>query len=108
VICKLGSLYVRMLRYRAALMIWMFLLLGAGYDRGLEGLDLEHLWAVVALASSYVCATTVNDIADKDIDRVNHPRDAGRPLVIGEAQERELYVLNSTWRPPWPLWRRVR
>jgi 4-hydroxybenzoate polyprenyltransferase len=51
---------------------------------------------VVALASSYVCVTTVNDIADKDIDRVNHPRDAGRPLVTGEAQERELYVLNST------------
>lgn len=92
---KLGRLYLRMLRYRAAMMIWMFLLLGAAYRGGMEGVGVDHLWAVLAVASSYVCATTVNDIADKDIDRENHPGDSGRPLVTGDATESDLYVLGA-------------
>jgi 4-hydroxybenzoate polyprenyltransferase len=49
---------------------------------------------VLALASSYVAATALNDLADEQIDKVNHPRDAGRPLVEGTASRRELFVLH--------------
>jgi 4-hydroxybenzoate polyprenyltransferase len=92
-IFKLLLLYVRMLRYRAALMIWMFLLLGAAQTGEMKAVDLDHLWAVLALASSYVFATTINDLADEAVDRINHPGDEGRPLVTGTANRRDLQVL---------------
>jgi 4-hydroxybenzoate polyprenyltransferase len=49
---------------------------------------------VLALASSYVAATALNDLADEQIDKVNHPRDAGRPLVDGSGTRRQLVVLH--------------
>ena len=88
---RLALLSVRMLRYRVAAMLWMFMLLGAAFH---DGPTLALLWSAIALASSYVAATTLNDVADRDLDRVNHPRDAGRPLVSGEATEQELLQLN--------------
>jgi 4-hydroxybenzoate polyprenyltransferase len=90
---KLPRLYVVMLRYRVAAMIVLFLLLGAAREGPLE-LGLPYLLAVLALASSYVAATALNDLADEQIDKVNHPRDAGRPLVDGTAGRRELLVLH--------------
>jgi 4-hydroxybenzoate polyprenyltransferase len=89
---RLAILYVRMLRYRVAVMLWMFMLLGAAFH---GGLTLALVWAALALASSYVAATALNDVADRDLDRVNHPRDAGRPLVSGTATEMELLFLNK-------------
>lgn len=94
-IVKLFLLYLKMLRYRAALMIWMFLLLGAAYTGEMETVRFEHLWGVLALASSYVFATTVNDLVDEEVDRVNHPGDEGRPLVTGLATPHELHVLST-------------
>ena len=41
-----------------------------------------------------VSATALNDLADERIDKVNHPRDAGRPLVEGTATRRDLRILN--------------
>lgn len=90
----LPGLYLRMLRYRVAAMVWMFLLLGAAHPDGLEALSVDLLWATIALASSYVAATTVNDIADAPIDRINHPNDRGRPLVSGAAEPRQLWLLH--------------
>ena len=90
---KLPLLYVVMLRYRVAAMIVLFLLLGAAREGPLE-LGLPYLFAVLALASSYVAATALNDLADEQIDKVNHPRDAGRPLVEGTASRRDLLVLH--------------
>src|SRR6266545_2090129 len=55
---------------------------------------LRYVFAAIALASSYVAATALNDLADEQIDKVNHPRDAGRPLVEGTATRRELLVLH--------------
>jgi homogentisate phytyltransferase/homogentisate geranylgeranyltransferase len=91
---KLVLLYGRMVRYRVAAMIWMFMLLGAAHQGILNGPSVRLLWATLALASSYVAATTVNDVADEEIDRVNHPIDRGRPLVTGEASRRDLLRLH--------------
>ena len=92
---RLPRLYLRMLRYRVAAMVWMFMLLGAAFHGGLGNAVGALVWAALALASSYVAATTLNDVADRDIDRVNHPRDSGRPLVSGEASERDLLLLHA-------------
>jgi len=92
-VTKLPGLYVVMLRYRVAAMVALFMLLGAARE-GRLALGASYLFAAVALASSYVAATALNDLADEEIDRVNHPRDAGRPLVEGTATRRELLVLH--------------
>ena len=34
---------------------------------------------ILALASSYVSATSVNDISDREIDEINHPGDKEGP-----------------------------
>jgi 4-hydroxybenzoate polyprenyltransferase len=92
-VTKLARLYLVMLRYRVAAMVALFMLLGAADEGPLEP-GFRHLLAALALASSYVSATALNDLADEEIDRVNHPRDAGRPLVEGWAVRPELSVLH--------------
>jgi len=82
-----------MLRYRVAVMIVLFSLLGAAWHGGLTEIGWPVVSMVLALASSYACATSVNDIADREIDRINHPKDAGRPLVTGAAEVRDLWLL---------------
>lgn len=86
-------LYWRLLRYRVAVMIVLFALLGAAWHGGLTEIGWPVISVVLALASSYVCATSVNDIADREIDRINHPKDEGRPLVAGTAEVRDLWAL---------------
>jgi 4-hydroxybenzoate polyprenyltransferase len=93
-VTALPFLYVRMLRHRVAAMVWTFMLLAPAYRVGLERFSWDYVWAAVALASSYVAATTVNDVADREIDALNHPRDRGRPLVTGDAREIDLYRLH--------------
>jgi 4-hydroxybenzoate polyprenyltransferase len=75
-------------------MVWTFMLLGAAWPDGLPAFSVDLVWAALALAGSYVAATSVNDIADADVDRVNHPGDRARPLVTGEARERDLWRLH--------------
>ena len=90
----LPGLSVRLLRFRVAAMVWTFMLLGAAWPGGLPAFSADLLWAAFALAASYVAATSVNDIADVDVDRINHPGDRARPLVTGEARERDLWRLH--------------
>ncbi len=90
----LPSLSVRLLRFRVATMVWTFMLLGAAWPDGLPAFSVDLLWAALALAGSYIAATSVNDIADVDVDRINHPGDRARPLVTGEARERDLWRLH--------------
>jgi 4-hydroxybenzoate polyprenyltransferase len=89
------ALYVRMLRYRVALMMWLFMLLAIAMHGALQRMQVGAVLAAIALGSSYVGATTANDIADKEIDLVNHPRDRGRPLVSGDADERALWIVHA-------------
>ena len=90
---KLLVLYWRLLRYRVAVMIILFMLLGAAWHGGLTTTDRSMVLMTLALASSYVAATSVNDIADKEIDEINHPGDEGRPLVTGAARRVDLWMV---------------
>jgi 4-hydroxybenzoate polyprenyltransferase len=90
---KILALYWRLLRYRVAVMIVLFMLLGAAWHRGPTAVDGSVLLIILALASSYMSATSVNDIADKEIDEINHPGDSGRPLVTGAARSADLWLV---------------
>jgi 4-hydroxybenzoate polyprenyltransferase len=87
-----------MLRWRVAVTLWSFLLIGAAAQGALRP-SIAFLFAAVSLSASYVVATTVNDIADRDVDRINHPRDPGRPLVTGSASVRDLWRTNAIAAP---------
>ena len=89
------SLLLRMLRYRVALMLWLFLLLAAASHGGIELSWPRLVLAAISLAGGYVAATTVNDLADREIDAINHPGDPGRPLISGEMRASEALVLHG-------------
>jgi 4-hydroxybenzoate polyprenyltransferase len=96
-VTRIPVLFLRMLRYRVALTIFLFLATpvavhGAPFDGRL-------LLATFALAASYVAATTANDVADEAIDRINHPRDRGRPLVDGTATRGDLWLVHAIAAP---------
>lgn len=91
---RLSVVAWRLLRFRVAAMVWTFMLLGAAYPDGLPAMSPDLLLAALALAASYVAATSANDLADEDVDRINHPGDAARPLVTGAASRRDLRSLH--------------
>jgi 4-hydroxybenzoate polyprenyltransferase len=88
-------LFWRLLRYRVAVMVVIFTLLGAASHDGLSSLHWSLVTGILALMASYASATSVNDIADERIDAINHPGDHGRPLVIGIASKRDLWAVFS-------------
>lgn len=92
---KRARLALQMLRYRAALMLWMFFLIGAARHGGLGALSWREGFGLVALACGYVSATTVNDICDQDVDRINHPGRHDRPLVSGLATVTDLWLVHG-------------
>ncbi len=93
-----ARLFILMVRWRVAVTLWSFLLIGAAAQGPLRP-SIALLLAAASLSASYVVATTVNDIADRDVDRVNHPHDPGRPLVTGTASERDLWRTNAIAAP---------
>lgn len=88
-------LALTMLRYRAALTLWIFFLIGIARHGQLTGMRWSYLTGLLALAASYVAATTVNDICDQDVDAVNHPGRRDRPLVFGNATVRDIWTLHG-------------
>jgi len=88
------SLFIRMMRLKVVVTLWTFMLLGLA--RHTAHLTSPRLGAaLLALGAGYAAATTANDIADVGIDRVNRPRDAGRPLVTGDATIADLWRTNA-------------
>jgi len=83
-----------MLRYRVAITLLIFFLLGIAAHKKITFFSFDYIWAAIALLSSYVAATTINDIVDKKIDIINHPLSKERPLVTGEATEKDLYFVH--------------
>ncbi len=91
---KILRLYILMLRYRVAIMLAIFFLIGASARSGLSEFKTSYLFGILALFFSFIAATSINDISDKDIDKINHPGVKGRPLVTGEATEKDLYLVH--------------
>jgi len=82
-------LLARMVRPRAACTMWTFMVIGLARHAG-PTISVDLVAATIALLASYAVATSVNDIADVDIDRTNGLRDASRPLVTGAATVTDL------------------
>lgn len=78
-----------MVRPRAAITMWTFLVIGLARHAG-PTISVDLVWATIALAASYAVATSVNDLADVEIDRTNGLRDASRPLATGAASEADI------------------
>jgi 4-hydroxybenzoate polyprenyltransferase len=78
-----------MVRPRAAITMWTFLVIGLARHAG-PAISTDLVWATVALAASYAVATSVNDLADVEIDRANGLRDRSRPLATGAASVADL------------------
>jgi 4-hydroxybenzoate polyprenyltransferase len=85
----------KMLRYRVASLLVPFFLLAPALHGRLDSLRWQYVAGLVALFSSYVVATCLNDLFDRELDRVNHPVPRDRPLVSGEATPRRM-VLTAT------------
>lgn len=88
------ALALTMLRYRAALMLWMFFLTGIARHGQLTSMRWSYGIGLLALGASYVAATSINDICDQDVDAVNHPNRPDRPLVSGRASVRDLWTIH--------------
>jgi len=78
-----------MVRPRAAITTWSFLVIGLARHAG-PTISVDLVWATIALAASYAVATSVNDLADVEIDRANGLHDASRPLATGAASVTDL------------------
>jgi len=89
---KAVKLYLRMLRYRSAIVMVLFMLLGAAWHGSLSGSAVALFVAAIALISTYGCATSVNDLADWKIDQINLKGHTDRPLVSGDGSRRDLVV----------------
>lgn len=87
---RLAALFLRMVRPRVVVTMWTFLLIGLARHAG-PTLGADLVAAALALAASYAVATSLNDIADVDIDRANGLADRGRPLATGAASAGELW-----------------
>ena len=87
------SLVVTMLRYRVATLLLPFFLMAPALHGRLATFRWSYLAGIAALLASYVVATSLNDIFDLDIDRINHSQARDRPLVRGDATPRQLVAL---------------
>lgn len=85
---KIPLLLITMVRWRAAVVLVLFLLIGGAW----HGLVLSPnlLLAMVSIVMSYACATSANDLADFAIDMINLPADPSRPLVTKRATRGDL------------------
>jgi len=86
-------LVATMLRYRAAALLIGFFLLGAALHGGLQSLRWQYAAGSLALLACYIVATSLNDIYDVEVDRLNHPAAKERPLVTGAATPEQLALM---------------
>jgi 4-hydroxybenzoate polyprenyltransferase len=86
-------LAIRMTRYRSTLTLVTFMLAGFVWHQPRPRLTVGLLLAAAALAATYAALTSLNDLADERIDRVNLRGHADRPLVAATASRRDLLLL---------------
>jgi 4-hydroxybenzoate polyprenyltransferase len=82
-----------MLRYRASALLIGFFLLGVALHGGIQTLRWQYAAGSLALLACYIVATSLNDIFDLEVDRLNHPAAKERPLVTGAATRQRLALM---------------
>ena len=82
-----------MTRYRSAMVLILFMLLGAAWHADPEGLVFPLILGSLALVFSYACSTSINDLADFDIDKINLSGHNDRPLVNGQGTKNDLVLI---------------
>lgn len=88
------ALMLKMLRYRVALTTFVpFFLIGIALHSGMLAFSWSYVWGLLTIGMSHIVATSMNDIADYEIDAINLRAAKGRPLVTGEATKKHLYAV---------------
>ncbi len=81
-------LATKMLRIRTVLMMWLFMALGDAATKTTTHLDWRLAPLALIIALLFINATSVNDLADEEIDKVNLPGHRLRPLTGGTAKSK--------------------
>lgn len=75
-------------------MMSMFAAIGDAATKQTSAYDYRLMLIPILLGCLFIGATTVNDIADEEIDKVNLASDQRRPLAVSSAQKKHLRTLN--------------
>jgi 4-hydroxybenzoate polyprenyltransferase len=94
---NLTFIYLQMVRIRTAVLMALFAVLGSLVASGTASLPLSLALVVLCIINLYVFGTSMNDIADYEIDRINLKHKAlERPLVKGNGTRRDLWLVGLT------------
>ncbi len=88
------GLFLRMLRPNVAYILLIFAALGMAQGGYVQHFAWQSLAVVIIIAAWYVNATTVNDLADYEIDRINLKGVAERPLANKRVSRGQILRLN--------------
>jgi 4-hydroxybenzoate polyprenyltransferase len=88
------KLFVKMLRPQVAVVLVLFAVLGMAQGGYRQQLVWQLLGVVIVIVAWWVNATTINDLADYEIDRINLKGAAERPLANKQATRRQIMALS--------------
>ncbi len=80
----------RMLRIRTVVLMAVFATIGYEAVRPTGALSTKYFLTIIMLAALYMSATSFNDIADEEVDKVNLAHDKSRPLITTMATPQQL------------------
>jgi len=92
---KIITTFLRMIRYKSALVLIIFMLLSI-LVHDLSGRSLfgvEVIWMILSFLCMYACAAFINDLADVVIDKINLKGYKDRPLVTGAVTSKAMLFL---------------
>lgn len=84
------------LRYRVAIMLLIFYVIGIASQQHSQNFSPNYIWGFLALVFGYIVATTINDIADQKIDKINHSKNKSRLLISKKASTKDMLIVNIT------------
>lgn len=83
-----------MLRFRTVLMMLLFTAIGEAASRTQAGFEYKLFFVLPILGALFIHVTTINDIADEEIDKINLSSDLSRPLVTSHTKRSDLLILS--------------
>jgi len=82
---------VKFARLRVTIMLWAIAFIGSASS---GDITFKTLLSLIILILWYIHATTVNDYADYEIDKINLDASTDRPLLNGKLRIRQLWLLH--------------